>query len=137
MINITYHIFGGPHYLFTDEVLIKTINWFEAKFFNSEIINGPINLSYLESYVLLFLAIFGAFLTTIAIMVSLSHLFMIEKEKPSSSFNFKQKLSKKHIIKQSIKIISYFSGFLLIWILFFILMGIPGLIFAPILIIII
>ena len=137
LINITYHIFGGPHYLFTDEVLIKTINWFEAKFFNSEIINGPINLSYLESYVLLFLAIFGAFLTTIAIMVSLSHLFMIEKEKPSSSFNFKQKLSKKHIIKQSIKIISYFSGFLLIWILFFILMGIPGLIFAPILIMII
>ena len=137
LVNITYHIFGGPHYLFTDEVLIKTINWFEVKFFNSEVINGPINLSYLESYILLFLAIVGAFLTTVAIMVSLSHLFIIEKEKPSSSFNFKQKFNKRHIIKQSIKIISYFSGFLLIWILFFTLMGIPGLIFAPILIIII
>ncbi|MFX0011687.1 MAG: alpha/beta hydrolase family protein, partial [Candidatus Hermodarchaeota archaeon] len=136
LINITHHIFGGPHYLFTDEVLIKTINWFEVKFFNSEVINGPINLSYLEAYILLFLAIFGAFLTTIAIMVSLSHLFMIEKEKPSSSFDFKQKTNKKHILKQSFKIISYFSGFLFIWILFFTLMGIPGLIFAPILIII-
>jgi dienelactone hydrolase len=137
LISITHQIFGGPHYLFTDEVLIGTIHWFEAKFFNSITINGPIKLSYLQTYILLFLALFGTCLTTIAIMVSISHFFIIEKKKTSKSLEFKQITDKKHVIKQSIKISLYFAVFLLIWILFFTLMGIPGLILAPIFIILI
>ncbi|NHJ25472.1 MAG: alpha/beta fold hydrolase [Candidatus Lokiarchaeota archaeon] len=137
LLNITYHILGGPHYLFTDEVLIKTINWFEVKFFNSKMINGPIRLSYLQTYVLLFMALFGVFITTLAIMVSLSHLFIIEKERLTISSNLNNNLNKTHILKQSIKISLYFTGFLIIWILFFTLMGIIGLILAPIFIILI
>ena len=137
LISITHHIFGGPHFLFTDEVVIKTINWLEANFFGSTSINGPIHLSYIQTYALLFLALMGIFTTSVAIMVSVSHLFKVEKTNVVNNPDFSRKRSKKHIIKQIIKIVLYFSGFLSTWSIFFAFMGAIGLIYASIFILII
>ena len=137
LISITHHIFGGPHFLFTDEVVIKTINWLEANFFGSTSINGPIHLSYIQTYALLFLALMGIFTTSVAIMVSVSHLFKVEKTNVVNDPDFSRKRSKKHIIKQIIKIVLYFSGFLSTWSIFFAFMGAIGLIYASIFILII
>jgi dienelactone hydrolase len=141
LISITNHILGGQHYLFSDEVLTGTINWFEAQFFNSTTLNGPISLTYFQTYILLFLAILGTFLTTIAIIIWITDFFIIVKDKSCTLSDQREKIGKKinkrHVLKQSIKISLYFSGFLLIWITYFTLMGILGLIFAPIFIILI
>jgi dienelactone hydrolase len=45
IVNIT-DSFISDHYLISDTVLIETINWLELVFYNSESINGPINLSW-------------------------------------------------------------------------------------------
>ena len=137
LISITHHIFGGPHFLFTDEVVIKTINWLEANFFGSTSKNGPINLSYKQTYIFLFLALMGIFMITVAILLSISHLFKVEKTYAIDDPDFNRKRSKKHIVKQIIKISLYFSGFLLTWSIFFALMGAIGLIYASIFILII
>ena len=136
LINITYDILGGPHYLLADEVLIKTINWFEEKFFNSTTINNPINLSYIQTYIFLLTTLATLFLTTIAIMISISKYFIIEKESKNILENKKDN-HRKYAIKQSLIIFFSYLGFLLIWITFLNQIGISGLIIAPILIILI
>jgi hypothetical protein len=87
------------------------------------------------------LAILGTFLTTIAIIIWITDFFIIVKDKSCTLSDQREKIGKKinkrHLLKQSIKISLYFSGFLLIWITYFTLMGILGLIFAPIFIILI
>ncbi len=137
LISITHHIFGGPHFLFTDEVLIRTINWLEETFFGSTSINGPIHLSYKQTYVFLFLALIGIFLMTVAILVSISHFFKIDKSRNRKVGELNHPISKKHIVIQIIKIGLYFTGFLLTWSIFFTYMGAIGLIFASIFILII
>ncbi len=136
LINITYDILGGPHYLLADEVLFKTINWFEIHFFNSISINGPIKLSYMMTYILLLITLLALFLTTIAIMISISKYFFDEKNTIVYS-NTSEKRNRTNAIKQSIIILLSYIGFLLIWIFFFYHMGIYGLIYAPILFIVI
>ncbi|MBY9007810.1 MAG: alpha/beta fold hydrolase [Candidatus Lokiarchaeota archaeon] len=136
MVNITHHILGGPHFLLVDEVLVKTINWFEQQFFNSITINGPIRASYIRIYVLLFLTLFSIFLTTIAIMVTISKYIVIEKEQPQI-FEENDKSRLKYGIKNFIIIFSSYIGIIMIWFFFIVQLGIPGLFLAPAIIILI
>ncbi len=135
LVNITYHILGGPHFLLADEVLIKTINWFEITFFNSDSINGPISLSYFQVYILLFLTLFSIFLVTIAIMLKMSQYFNIEKEE---SKILKESKHNRIVsgIQNSFTIITSYIVFIMIWVFFIRELGIPGLFIAPVAIII-
>jgi len=113
LITVTEHLIGGPHFLFSDKVLIDTINWFELHFFNSEAINGPI--------------------IALAIIVFCSKYFSIkDNDEKVYQPKIKKQLSKFEIIKQIIKITLYFTIFLSIWFVFISIMGIVGLIFASI-----
>ncbi|MFW9829716.1 MAG: alpha/beta hydrolase family protein [Promethearchaeota archaeon] len=140
LINITEHLFGGAHYLFSDKVLLSTISWLESKFFGSTMINGPILLSYKYSLTLLLLGIVGSFITSLRLIRYSSKFF---------SFNFEEdsqkkiparndiKPNKKLILKEVLTIILYFIGFISIWIIFYSILGIIGIIIAPIIIILI
>ena len=133
LITVTEHLIGGPHFLFSDKVLIDTINWFELHFFNSKTINGPIHLSYVTTYLLLANSLTALFLLILAIIVFCSKYFSIVNidEKMYQTKNENQ-LSKYEIIKQIAKITLYFTIFLSIWFVFISIMGIGGLIFASI-----
>ena len=141
LINITQPLVGGPHYLLSDKVLTNTINWLELNFFNSAEINGPINLSYKYTIILLILGLFGLFLTTLSIIWISSDYFSINYEE--NSLKIQEKINellvrKKHILfKESLKILFYFIGFIFIWVLFYLLMGILGILIVPIIIILI
>lgn len=140
LIPITEHLFGGAHYLFSDSVLISTINWLESNFFGSTTINGPIQLSYKYTLTLLILGIAGLFITSLRLIRYSSKYF---------SFNFKKdfseeisnkndiKLNKKTLLKEILAISLYFTGFISIWIIFYLLLGVIGIIIAPIIIILI
>ena len=121
LINITQTLFLGAHYLFSDTVLIQTINWLENTFFKSDIKNGPIHLSYKLTLILLGLSLLGLFLTTISIMIFIKN--------------------ERRVIlnpwKQTLKIGIYFLSFLGIWVVFFLLFGISSLIITPIFMILI
>jgi len=133
LIKVTDHLIGGPHFLFSDKVLIDTINWFELHFFNSMTINGPIHLSYITTYLLLTNSLTALFLMALAIIVFCSKYFSIKDndEKVYQTKN-KNQLSKFEIKKQIVKITLYFTIFLSIWFIFISIMGIVGLIFASI-----
>ncbi|MHA1668957.1 MAG: alpha/beta hydrolase family protein [Promethearchaeota archaeon] len=133
LIEITEHLIGGPHFLLSDKVLIATINWFELHFFNSTMINGPIHLSYFTTYLLLAISLTALFLLTLAIVSFFSKYFSIKDidEKMYQTKN-KNQLSNYDIIKQIGKITIYFTTYLFTWIIFIRIMGMIGLIFAPI-----
>lgn len=136
LINITQHLLGDPHYLFSDKVLIKTINWLELNFFHSENINGSIHLSYKTSLILLLLGILALFLTSLGIIENSTRVFFKRKvEMPQEIENNFNEISDgkiKIIVKKISKIFIYFSGFIFIWIFFYSFLGIYGIVFAPI-----
>ncbi|MHA1489685.1 MAG: alpha/beta hydrolase family protein [Promethearchaeota archaeon] len=142
LVNITQELFLGPHYLFSDTVIIRTINWFENIFFTSDIINGPIHLSYKLTLIFLGLSLIGLFFTTISIMIFILKYFHIKKEEikyNGKSFS-SEKIERRTILnpfKQTLKILFYFLSFLGIWLVFFLLLGITSLVITPIIMIII
>jgi len=140
LVNITQPLFLGAHYLFSDTVLIHTINWFENTFFNSDTINGPIHLSYKYTLILLGLTLIGLFSTTLSIMIFILKFFHIKDEIKSGGKISSEKLErnmKSTALKQSLKVLFYFITFLGIWLVFFQLFGISSLIITPIIMIII
>ena len=141
LINIKQDLIGDPHYLFSDQVLISTINWLESHFFNSITKNGPINLSYKYALTLLLLGLLGLFLTSLGIIKISAKYFSIHyEENPLKNQKKKYELLRRKrqvIFKESLKIFFYFIGFIFIWVLFYIIMGILGIIIVPIIIIII
>lgn len=141
LINITQTLFLGAHYLFSDMVLIQTINWLENTFFKSDIINGPIHLSYKFTLILLGVSLLGLFLTALSIMIFILKYFHIKDEIKSGGKSLSSIKSEKSVIlnpwKQTLKILIYFLSFLSIWVVFFLLLGISSLIITPIFMIII
>ncbi|MFX0021559.1 MAG: alpha/beta hydrolase family protein [Candidatus Hermodarchaeota archaeon] len=133
LIEIKNHLFGGPHYLFSDQVVSETIKWFELNFFNSETINGPIRLSYVITYILIGLSFIGLFLTTLSIMKYSFKYFSIKdyskKNKRVTNPTLSEKIS---TTKHFIKVVLYFFGFLTLWILILNFIGILGLLITPI-----
>ena len=133
LIEIKSHLFGGPHYLFSDKVMSETIKWFELKFFNSETINGPIRLSYFLTYILLGLSFIGLFLTTLSIMkFSFKYFSIKDYSKMGKKVNDPILKNKRSNTKNYIIVLLFFSGFLTLWILMLNFIGILGLLITPI-----
>ncbi len=132
LFEIKTHLFGGPHYLFSDEVLSETINWIELKFFNSETINGPIRLSYVINYILLGLSFIGLFLTTLSIMkYSFKYFSIKDYSKRDNIVKEGDKTKKITNIRNFLIVCLCFIGFLMLWILMLKFIGIFGLLFTP------
>ncbi|MFX1327860.1 MAG: alpha/beta hydrolase family protein [Promethearchaeota archaeon] len=133
IVKIKHHLFGGPHYLFSNKVISETIKWFELNFFNSEIINGPINLTYVLNYLLLGLSLIGLFLSTLSIM-KLSFKYFSIKDYSRRNINLKVTDPKETVVNlrqvfiPSIFYISYLIG----WIISLKFIGIYALFFTPI-----
>ncbi|MFX0105940.1 MAG: alpha/beta hydrolase [Candidatus Hodarchaeota archaeon] len=132
VIPISGFLLGGAHQLNSDEVLIKSINWFEQHFFKSDTINGPIFITFYWNYVLIFFNI--VLLIIIAVyLISISSRLFFKKSSEVSKFNSinhnfqKSALDRK---KQVLKIISCIGAFLLNWAIFEKIFGIKGIFFA-------
>ncbi|MFX1321393.1 MAG: alpha/beta hydrolase family protein [Promethearchaeota archaeon] len=138
LVEIKTHLFGGPHYLFSNVVISETTNWMELKFFNSETINGPIKLTYIIDFILIGFSLVGLFLTTLSIMrltykyfsIKDYHKRVVKLDKNEK----KEKLSNmKHLTIASL----WYGSFLTIWILLLEYIGILALIIAPLIFILI
>lgn len=133
LIEIKSHLFGGPHYLFSDEVISETIKWFELKFFNSETINGPIRLSYVTTYILIGLSFIGLFLTTLSIMkFSFKYFSIKDYSKRDKKVNNLNPTTKFPNIRNYIIVALCFIGFLTLWTLMLKFIGILSLLITPI-----
>ena len=131
---------GEAHLLLSDKVIIKTITWFEDEFFDSTSKNGPIELSYQLSYLLIFLAMIAIFITTFSLMIYFSK-YLLKKgglistqpppkkavlSKAKTSETSVNSVRKKHILVFTLSIFIFVS----IWILFSLLFGIAAFMFA-------
>ncbi len=138
LINITKPLFGGGHQLFSNKVLIDSIKWFELKFFNSDSINGPIIITFMWNYVLIFLNL-GLLITIIFLLISYSAKYFrltttsdnqsLEKDRVSFSKKKKIKLKIISTIK-IVQILIYSSLFILNWLYFSSLFGLIGIFYA-------
>jgi len=87
LIPIKGFLIGGAHQLYSDNVLIKSINWFEQHFFNSEILNGRIYITFYLNYFLIIFNIALLLITVICLTsVSSSVFFKKESEYEESEF---------------------------------------------------
>lgn len=131
LIPINDFVFGSPHQLFLDSVLIASINWFEGHFFKSETINGPIAITFLLNYGIIFLTLIILF---VIILLSISYSAKVFRvgdvdllENPSLN---PPQISKSKVIRQWIKIITYTVIFVINWEIFERVFGFTGIFFA-------
>ncbi len=132
VIPITGSVLGGGHQLFSNKVLIDSINWFEKKFFNSITINGPIIITFYLNYIFIFLNIILIFIIIISLISVSSRIFFRKKHKPeeSNSINYNPLLTTSNNRKSMLKIVSYIGTFLLNWIIFERIFGIKGILYG-------
>jgi len=87
---------GEAHLLLHKNVIIKTINWFENKFFDSTSKNGPIQLSSQYNFLLIILTLIASLFTIFSLMIYFSKCLLKEKDQINI-----QPLPKKHILSKS------------------------------------
>lgn len=125
-------LLGGGHQLFSDQVLIDSINWFESDFFRSITINGPIFITFYLNYIFIFLNIILLFIIVISLISVSSRIFFRKKNKSkevnSQVYEFFLPASYKR--KQILKIALYLSIFLFNWIIFERIFGIKGILYG-------
>lgn len=123
---------GGGHALLSNMVIIKTINWYEGLFFNSEEINGPISPSYMINYLLLSFSVFSLLAFSLSLMLLLSDYFNLkepdnhldsEKKIASNSRDHENGQKRIQITKLILYYALYISGYI-ISITLFELMGV-------------
>jgi len=131
VLNITTPLLGGGHQLFSNKVLANSIKWFELNFFNSVMINGPINITYIWNYVLIFLNL-GLLISIIFLLVSYSaKLFRLHaRSNDKSPKNQKNSLFKMKKIGKIIVILFSSTIFILNWLLFISIFGLIGIFYA-------
>ncbi|MFW9970715.1 MAG: alpha/beta fold hydrolase [Candidatus Odinarchaeota archaeon] len=132
LIPISGFLLGSAHQLYSNDVLIKSINWFELHFFGSISINGSITITFYLNYILIFINIILLF-TMIISLVSVSSRIFFRKGKDSEmiqslDYNLPIKTSSKQ--KCAIKVILSVVGFLLNWFLFEKIFGIIGILYG-------
>lgn len=132
VIPITGFLIGGAHQLFSNDVLIKSINWFEQYFFNSETLNGPIIITFYWNYVLIFVNIVLIIIITTYLISISSKLFFKKKNDGVEciNININGQIFPSNKKKQILKIILYTGAFVLNWILFKIIFSSIGIIYA-------
>jgi dienelactone hydrolase len=131
LINVTRPLLGGGHQLFSDRVIIDSIQYFEQQFFNSITINGPITITYFWNYVLIFLNL-GLLITIIFFLISYSAKYF---RLDSKSSNLLKKGESKRFPKmrkyaQIILIVFLSSLFILNWQYFASIYGLIGIFYA-------
>lgn len=125
-------LLGGGHQLFSDIVLIDSINWFENHFFQSMTINGPIIITFYLNYVLIFLNIILLFIIIISLISVSSRIFFRKKNKfkETGSLIHEASLTTSTKRKQILKIVLYISTFLLNWLIFERIFSIKGILYG-------
>jgi len=132
LITMKGFMIGGAHQLFSDRVLIKSINWFESHFFNSETLNGHINITFYWNYILIIVNLVLLFVTVIY-LTSLSSKLFFKKEKgveKSSSYDFETLTTDINKKRQILKVFLLIGVFLGNWVLFERIFGLPGVLYA-------
>jgi len=134
VIPITGSLLGGGHQLFSDIVLINSINWFETHFFNSITINGPIIITFYLNYGLIFLNIILLFTIVISLISVSSRIIFRKKQKSeeSDSLIYEPLLNTSNKRKQMLKTVLYIGTFLLNWVIFERIFGIKGVLYGSI-----
>jgi len=132
---ITGPLIGGGHQLFSDVVIIESIKWFETYFFNSETINGPINITFLVNYAIIFITLILLILIVLSLIIYTSKFFPYKKvvlEKPLPKITGKlSKIKDRAIrIRKILQIIGYTALFLLNWEIFERAFGLGGIFLA-------
>lgn len=129
--NITQPLLGGGHQLFSYEVIVESINWFELHFFNSEVINGPITITYIRNYVLIFINL-GLLLFIVFLLISYSsQFFKITSEPKTEDIKTEEEIfPKRKKIFRVIQIAFYSSAFIINWQLFASYFGLIGIFYA-------
>jgi len=135
VIPISGFLLGGGHQLFSKIVLVETINWFENYFFKSETINGPINITFIVNYVVLFITLL-LLVSIVLSLISYTSKFLrvkediIQKNSVKNDKFISKVIDKVKKIKQILKIILYTGIFLLNWEFFERVFGLVGIYLA-------
>ena len=135
VIPITEPLIGGGHQLFSNVVLIESIKWFENYFFKSETINGPINITFLVNYIVLFVTLLLLVLIVLSLISYTSKFFrdkedIIQKNSVKNDVPISKIKDKAKKLKQILKIIFYTTIFLLNWEIFERMFGLVGIFLA-------
>ncbi|NHJ25811.1 MAG: alpha/beta fold hydrolase [Candidatus Lokiarchaeota archaeon] len=131
VIAITEPLIGGGHQLFTDRVIIESINWFESYFFNSETINGPIRITYIINYIVIFISLGLLVLIILNLIAYTSKFFVVKQEtKRKILLSNEVRTSFPRKFSEIFQIFVYTSIFLLNWQLFERFFGFLGIFFA-------
>jgi dienelactone hydrolase len=131
LITLTQPLIGGGHQLFANSVLIDSINWFESYFFNSEELNGSIQITFFVNYFSIIITM-GLLFLIVLLLISYSHKFFVSKEESNllSSPKDEKKASKPKVAFQIAKITFYSVIFVVNWEIFERVFGLPGIFFA-------
>ncbi len=133
---------GEAHLLLHKNVIIKTINWFENKFFDSTSKNGPIQLSSQYNFYLIILTLLASLLTIFSLMIYFSK-YLLKNElisirsPPKKSISTESKMPESSVDSDKKKNMIIFSIsipiFISIWILCAFLFGVYAswFLFAP------
>jgi dienelactone hydrolase len=135
VIPITGPLIGGGHQLFSDVVIVESIKWFELNFFNSDTLNGPINITFIVNYIILFVTLILLVFIILSLISYTSKYIPFKKEvllietvrKQTTLLKIKDKAIK---VKQILKIVFYTTIFLLNWELFERVFGLAGIFLA-------
>ncbi len=132
---ITVPLIGGGHQLFSDVVIIKSIKWFENYFFKSETLNGPINITFLVNYAIIFITLLLLILIVLSLTIYTSKFFpykleVIEKNIAKKTGSLSKIKDRAMRLKQILKIIFYTALFVLNWEIFERALGLTGIFFA-------
>ncbi len=131
VIPITEPLIGGGHQLFTDRVIIESINWFESYFFHSETINGPIRITFIVNYIVIFISLGLLVLIILNLIAYTSKFFVVKQEtKRKILLSNKVRASFPRKFSEIFQIFVYTSIFLLNWQLFERFFGFLGIFFA-------
>jgi predicted esterase len=132
LIAMNGFMLGGPHQLFSNKVIINSINWFESHFFGSEIINGQIIITFYWNYILIISNLVLLFIVVIYLTSISSKLLFKQKQAfgKSHSYEFETLTARINKKKQILKVFLLIGCFLGNWILFERIFGLPGVLYA-------
>ncbi|MFX1568965.1 MAG: alpha/beta hydrolase [Promethearchaeota archaeon] len=133
VIPIEESLLGGGHQLFSDNVIIYSINWFEYYFFNSITKNGPISITFYFNYVWIFLSIILLFIIIISLISVSGRIFFRNKQTarnniiPGHNDSILMNSKNRNNIFKSVV---YIGAFLLNWLMFERIFGIKGILYG-------
>jgi dienelactone hydrolase len=130
IINVSDSIISD-HYLISDTVMIESINWFENVFFDSEIINGPINLTFVSTLALMVITLVAMCLSVLSLMIYGSKYIL--KHAPEREELLQDKSEKRMML---VKFIASLLVYMLLWILTISLIGLLAIFITPIILIV-